>query len=291
MLLKSPMNYVGGKYKILPQLIPLLPKNINKFVDLFCGGCNVGINVNAKSIILNDNLTYLLDVYTYFKEHSIDFILDTISNRISFFNLTKENSDGYLQLRAKYNENKNPLDLFILSIFSFNHQIRFNNQHLFNAPFGRERSHYNESIKNNLIKFISALHSKNIEITNFDFKLFDFSKLTKNDFLYSDPPYLITSASYNDGKRGFTGWSEKEEKSLLTILSQLNKSKVKFMLSNVIEHNQRTNTILLDWIKSENLNVRQINSNYKNSSYNKKNKTESLEVVISNYDFESGCLL
>ena len=51
----SPLNYTGGKYKLLPQIFPLFPDNVNTFVDIFCGGCNVGINVNAQHIICNDN--------------------------------------------------------------------------------------------------------------------------------------------------------------------------------------------------------------------------------------------
>ncbi len=35
--LKSPLNYIGGKYKLLPQLTEYFPKNINTFVDLFSG--------------------------------------------------------------------------------------------------------------------------------------------------------------------------------------------------------------------------------------------------------------
>ena len=46
--IKSPLNYVGGKHKLLPQILPLFPKNINTFIDLFGGGFNVGINVSAK---------------------------------------------------------------------------------------------------------------------------------------------------------------------------------------------------------------------------------------------------
>lgn len=34
--IKSPLNYVGGKYKLLK--VPLFPKNIHTFVDLFGGG-------------------------------------------------------------------------------------------------------------------------------------------------------------------------------------------------------------------------------------------------------------
>ena len=40
----SPLNYIGGKARILDQLLPLLPQDIDIMVDLFCGGCNVGIN-------------------------------------------------------------------------------------------------------------------------------------------------------------------------------------------------------------------------------------------------------
>ena len=74
-LIQSPLNYTGGKYKLLPQLLPLFPKNIDIFVDLFCGGANVGINVKSNRTILNDtndNLTYL---FSMFKNLGNDFFL------------------------------------------------------------------------------------------------------------------------------------------------------------------------------------------------------------------------
>lgn len=53
-MIQSPLNYTGGKFKLLPQILPHFPKDIDVFVDLFCGGCNVGINVKANSVIYND---------------------------------------------------------------------------------------------------------------------------------------------------------------------------------------------------------------------------------------------
>lgn len=53
-LAKSPLNYTGGKFKLLPQILPLFPDNINTFIDLFTGGCNVGVNVEANKIVCND---------------------------------------------------------------------------------------------------------------------------------------------------------------------------------------------------------------------------------------------
>ena len=62
-MIQSPMNYTGGKYKLLPQILPHFPKEIETFVDLFCGGCNVGINVKAKKHIYNDADEHLLYLY------------------------------------------------------------------------------------------------------------------------------------------------------------------------------------------------------------------------------------
>ena len=45
-LIKSPLNYVGGKFKLLPQILPYIPDDINTFVDLFMGGCNLVLTAN-----------------------------------------------------------------------------------------------------------------------------------------------------------------------------------------------------------------------------------------------------
>ena len=69
-MIQSPLNYTGGKFKLLPQILPHFPKNIDTFVDLFCGGCNVGINVEANTVIyndLNEHLLYFRQVFLYCK--------------------------------------------------------------------------------------------------------------------------------------------------------------------------------------------------------------------------------
>lgn len=284
-IIKSPLNYIGGKQKILNQILPLLPKNINTFVDLFAGGCNVGINVNANKIILNDNLTYLIHLYETLKMQKLSDIFKHIENRISNFELSLTNENGYKTLRNLYNKEKNPLDLFVLIAYSFNHQIRFNNSHEFNNPFGKNRSCYNTSTQQNLERFTNKLQSNNIILSNKSFENFDFSSLNHGDFVYCDPPYLITTGSYNDGKRGFKGWTEKEELLLLENLNWLNKNNINFALSNVLEHKGKQNTLLIDWLKANNYKTNPIAMNYANSSYNTKNrdKDATVEVLITNY--------
>jgi len=283
--IKSPLNYIGGKHKLLNQILPLFPSGINTFVDLFSGGCNVGININANRVIFNDNLTYLIELFTVFKNDDTQSIIYHIENRIDKFQLSQINEEGYREFRNFYNETKLPLDLFVLIAYSFNHQIRFNNSHKFNNPFGKNRSSFNNNMKNNLINFISKLQSANFNFSNQSFENFDFSKLSENDFVYCDPPYLITTGTYNDGKRGFKGWGEKEEIELLDILDNLDSQNIKFGLSNVIEHKGKENFLLKEWLAERTYTLNYLNKNYANSNYQTKNRDRkaSIEVLITNY--------
>ena len=283
MYIKSPLNYTGGKYQLLPMLTQIFPKQINTFVDLFAGGFNVGVNIKANKIICNDHINYLIDMFRYFKDTSEPDLLNSISKRIQTFELNQQNAEGYNALRNVYNENQNSLDLFILTCYAFNHQIRFNNNQKFNSPFGKDRSSYNRKIEENLIRFSRALKEKNIHFSINDFMHIDLSSLGNNDFVYCDPPYLISTGSYNDGNRGFKNWTEKEEKQLLSLLDNLNSRGIKFALSNVLKHKGNENQILNKWCKK--YHVTYLDKKYSNCSYHLKNKdSETIEVVVTNYE-------
>lgn len=276
-MIKSPMNYTGGKYKLLPQLLPLFPKEIDMFIDLFTGGGNVAINVSAKNIIANDFMSQIIQIYNSFKTLGLDNTLIDINNNILKYNLNKQNKEGYLELRNFYNKTKNPIDLFTLICYSFNHSIRFNSKGEFNIAFGKDRSEFNKTIEKNLNEFVSAI--KNINFTSMDFRevLNGFS-FKQNDFVYADPPYLITVANYNENG----GWTRMDEIQLLLELDNLNNNGIKFGLSNVLTHKGKTNDILLEW--SKNYNVYHLDIDYGNSNYQTKDKiTKSDEVYICNY--------
>lgn len=281
--IKSPLNYMGGKYQILSDIIPHFPDGIDTFVDLFAGGFNVGINVEAKTIVCNDHISYVIDMLKFFRDTEGGNLLNQIYDRVKAYDLSKTNDKGYLSLREEYNRSRQSIDLFMLTCYSFNHQIRFNSKHEFNTPFGKERSSYNKNIEANLISFVGALKNKFIRFENRDFTQLDFTRLGENDFIYCDPPYLITTGSYNDGKRGFKDWTEKEECELLTLLDFLHKQKVKFALSNVLQHKGNTNNMLLDWSKKYVVNF--IEKEYSNCNYQFKEKNAiTVEVLITNYD-------
>lgn len=278
--IKSPTNYVGGKHKLLNQILPLFPNQINTFVDLFAGGCNVGINVSAKKVVFNDINSIIIDLFKYLQDTSLHTIISQIENTIEKYSLSKTNEQGFLALRNHYNKTKQPIDLYTLSCYSFNYQFRFNNNHEYNNPFGRNRSQFSENMKTNLIRFVEKLQNSNTEFSQKDFIHFDTSILTPEDFVYCDPPYLITTGSYNDGKRGFKNWSKNEETALYDFLDNLNAQGIRFALSNVMEHKGKINNMLVEWAKK--YKIIEINSNYSNSSYNTVNG-KSKEVLIINY--------
>lgn len=282
----TPMNYIGGKYRLLPQLLPMFPHRIRTFADLFCGGCNVGVNVRAEKVVFNDNLTHLISLYNSFKKCSVEEVMQYVNSRIEEYQLTLTNEDGYKSLRMRYNSDKEPLDLFVLIAYSFNHQIRFNNSQEFNAPFGRNRSMYNPKMENNLRTFLEVIHERDFEFVSNNFDQFSFEEYENQDFVYCDPPYLISVGTYNDGRRGFTGWGEKEERGLLNVLSELDGRNVKFGLSNVLTHKENRNEILTQWVEEKKFNVYHLRKDYSNASYHTLNRDKSStdEVYICNYN-------
>ena len=285
--IKSPLNYIGGKYKILNQIIPKFPKKINTFVDLFGGGFNVGINVDAETVIYNDVIEPLCELMNYFSDNEADEVIKKLEDNIKNNSLDKENTDAFLRLRNKYNHNiyenedEKILDFYCLILYSFNYQIRFNQNMKYNTPFGKNRSSYNQNIKKNLEKFIKKINKTNVKITKDKFVDFDFSNLGEDDFVYCDPPYLITTGSYNDGNRGIKDWTLDDEKKLLSILDDLNSRGVKFALSNVLVANDKKNEILTEWSKKYTVYI--IENSFNNSNYRRKKKDDTIEVLITNY--------
>lgn len=106
MYIKNPMNYTGGKTKVLGDILKIFPGNIDTFVDLFTGGFNVGQILMLKGLY-NDHNTYIIPLYSYLTTLNTQQILEEVNNVISPFNLSKVNENGYKNLRNRYNQKNN----------------------------------------------------------------------------------------------------------------------------------------------------------------------------------------
>lgn len=302
-IIPSPLNYIGGKFKLLPQILPLFPKISGTFVDLFCGGCNVGINVTADKVVLNDIDKNLLYLYNTFRNMDKDVLIEMIEGIIEKYGLSRSdihgyeyygcesskglgtfNKEPYLKLREDFNEHTNYdyyyyAMLYVLIVYSFNNQIRFNSDGKFNLPVGKRD--YNTKMQEKLSGFIDRLKEGDFVITSIDFEDFTLDGYDESDFIYADPPYLITCATYNEKN----GWNEDKERALHSFLDKADKQGIRFALSNVLRSKGKENRILINWINSNpQYRAIQLDYTYSNSNYQTKDKTStSEEVLIINY--------
>ena len=260
--------------------MPLFPEKINIFVDLFGGGCNVGINTNAEKIVYNEKQTEIYELFKGLYTVDKDKVVDMVEEIIHSYNNIKTKED-YLKLREDYNNSKDWLRLFVLSCYSYCFAIRFNSKGGFNMPSGIGSSCFTDSIRSRLINFTSHIQNLKMQFANKDFRNLKLEKLSSNDFVYCDPPYLISTASYNENG----GWTQKDENDLYEILDNLNKNNIKFALSNVIVHKGNNNESLIEWAKKYNTYALNMKYNTKWRATRKVDDVpkETIEVLITNY--------
>lgn len=253
----SPIFYMGNKKKLVNKgLIELFPNNISMFVDLFAGSGIVSMNTEASKYIINDIDTNLIDLYNMFKFTEADTIIEHIESRIEEYGLAKERTKrnefkdkekieqykkAYMSLRSDYNKNKTVLDFYTLMFYSFSQQFRFNNKGEFNMPCGNDC--FSDKNKEYIRCGRDFFKGDNVIITNNNFRKLKISKLDSNSFVYLDPPYLDTTATYNENG----GWTIKDEQDLYNICEELDNNGIKFGMSNVFINKGKTNDKLIEW--------------------------------------------
>ena len=305
--IKSPLNYTGNKYRILNQIIKYFPKNQYSLLDLFCGGATVGINSNANKVYFVDNRKQIIDLLNHLAKVDFNKFLLDIESLIKKYNLSysakfgykfyknnlqdtnpnnglkKYNEIAFYKLREDYNSLKDKSTdkanklLYLLMVYGFNNDIRFSNLGNFNLPVGKT-----DLNKNN----INKIKNYNLKISTFDYEFICDEFYSKNiyelaktvDFVYMDPPYLITTAVYNENN----GWSTDLEYKLLDFLNYLININKPFILSNVLEKRGKKNEPLSYWLyKNKDLiEVIDINYHYRSASYNKIDRNASEREII-----------
>lgn len=247
-----PLNYMGGKNNVIEQFKPYITGR-NKFVDLMGGGFNVGINANINSVIYNDINFFVVELIKMFRETDTPILLKFIDAIIKKYGLKKGEKEAYLQLRNDYNLKyrcceKSIWYLYVLILYGFQQQIRFNSSYEFNNPVGE--SGYNDCIKEKIVSFSRRIKELNVSFNKGDYEgILD--QIDGDCIVYVDPPYLITQGSYNDGKRGFRGWNEDEEVRLLKFVDNLISLGCKVLISNILQYKNQTNNFLANWLKSK----------------------------------------
>jgi DNA adenine methylase len=294
---RSPFFYVGDKYKLVPQLKENFPKTIKRFIEPFCGGGSVFLNMEAEEYLLNDIDVNMITLHEFFISQSkiSDIFWEKIKKVIEMYCLSATflgrdvpqilkqehkktyfahyNKEAYSKMRSDYNKDKkNTMILYLLLIYGFNRILRFNSKGDFNLPVGNVD--FNANTQQAINDYFSFVAGKNIKFHCIDFEKFlNAAYVSRGDFVYLDPPYLITYSEYNKL------WNEDSELRLINVLDKLNEAGIDFAVSNVLWHRTRYNGIFNEW--AQKYNIVRIKSNY--ISFNDNTEKDTYEVLIKNY--------
>lgn len=295
---RSPLFYVGDKYKLINEIKTHFPQHIGRLIEPFVGGGSVFMNVDANEFLLNDIDSFVIAIHKmlcsyvdredeFFKEFfdivkkynlSLSYKENTVPKELkesfpkTYF--AKYNKEAYSRLRDDFNKGgkQDIMQLYALLIYGFNRMLRFNKKGDFNLPVGNVD--FNQNTYNAIVDYFTLLKDKNAVWYNEDFRVFlNNIDYREDDFVYLDPPYLITFSEYNKL------WNEETERELLNLLDDLNKRDIKFAISNVTHYKGKVNNLFLEW--SKHYNSFPVKSNY--ISFNDNTVKNFNEVLVTNF--------
>ena len=266
------LKWAGGKTKIIPHIIPLLPNDNINYLEPFLGGGALFFELSRtqklSKAIINDSNRDLINVYKVIK-YSVNSLIEELDS------LRYKNTQAdYLKIRSH-----NPLNLsavkaaarFIyLNRTCFNGLFRVNKKGFFNVPYGK---YANPIIcdRENLKAVHLALENTSIHGEDY----IEFSARAKSgDYVYFDPPYLPISKSSNFTEYTDVPFGIKEHELLRELIDKLTTQGVKCIISN----SYCDQTLAL--YQGYNVRVLEGNRNVGGSSDSRK---KVKEILVTNY--------
>jgi len=242
MLIKKPimkiptfLKWLGGKRRLITQIEPHLPKNINKYFEPFLGGGSMFFYIkqkyNPKFCVISDINKDLIDVYKAVRDNPHELI-----KKLRYFK--RKNSKAFFyKMRKLFNERyfsgiRKSAAFIYLNKTCFNGVYRVNKKNEFNVPYGKYKNP--EIFNKEKILFASKL-LKGVKIKCQDY--WDILDLVKEeDFIYLDPcydPLKKTSFANYTSKR----FSDRDNLRLALFVKNLKEKKSNIILSNNVTEN------------------------------------------------------
>lgn len=189
-IIVSPIRRLGRKNKILDKLLMYFPKNINIFLEPFCGSGAVGLNVAAKHKFLNDVDDNIFDAFTVFSDQEMKKRLLRYFMQIPY----SDKVFAYFRIMQPKNIIQKVAKFLILSGWGY-----MGKPETLSISQGCSKTQIMKQIN----KIYIHLCKDNIKWTSKDFG--DFLKSVsirdeadyKNAFIYCDSPYLFTTNNYS----------------------------------------------------------------------------------------------
>lgn len=219
--MKQPFSYYGGKQRLLPELLQLIPKH-KYFCECFCGGATLFWGkVPAQNEVLNDMNGHITNFYMQLKSnyHELKKLIDGTLHSEA---LHSEAKTIIFKEPEKYDDLKRAWAWWVTTNLSFSFVagggFAFNNA---GTGFGL-------GTKNKRDRFTEryAKRLENAEIFNRDAIDLITLKDTADTFFYLDPPYVSSDCGH------YKGYTTADFINLLNCLQNI---KGKFLMSSYPE--------------------------------------------------------
>jgi DNA adenine methylase len=219
---------VGGKRRLLPELLSRLPGRFGAYHEPFVGGGALFFELRGCGAIghaiLSDINVSLIDVYIGLRDWPQDVI--------EALRVHRYDRDYFYYIRSLAPETLTPAEraarIIYLNKTCYNGLYRENRSGQFNAPFGR----YDNPVicdEANLAAASQALRGTEITCTRFTSVL---AMARPGDLVYFDPPYHPVSATAHFTQYDRQGFGESDQRELCSVFSQLTERGVYALLSN-----------------------------------------------------------
>ncbi len=269
---------------IKTKLVPLIKESIaidkkSVWIEPFMGSGVVGFNVEPHNAIFADTNPHIIKFYNQIKDGIITphIVREFLEHEGKL--LEQGDDEYYYTVRARFNQEHNPLDFLFLNRSCFNGMIRFNKSYDFNVPYGHKPQRFAKAYVTkivNQVAHVSSLlqqHDWHFICQSFEETI---SMAEKNDFIYCDPPYIGRHVDYYDS------WDEQSEAALHKALV---KSKAKFMLSTWDHNDYRQNEyITLIWHDCE----KNTQEHFYHVGAKERNRNPVIEALLTNYTVTKG---
>ena len=188
---KPILKWAGGKTQMLGELLPRVPKNYNRYIELFFGGGALFFSLRPEHAVIADSNPELINMYLQVA-HNLDGVIESLQNY-------DNTSEMFYEVRSLDWQSLPKAEAAARTIYlnktCFNGLYRVNKNGQFNTPFGK--------YKNSKICDIDALPSEALrkaEILCGDYILVLEHYAQPGDFVFLDQPYLPISEN-SDFKR------------------------------------------------------------------------------------------
>ena len=188
------LKWAGGKRQLLPQIMPLIPKDINTYYEPFLGAGAVLFELQPKKAIVNDTNAELINVYEVIRDNPtqlIERLKEYERKHEESFYYKIRNVDRDVETFKTWSKLEKATRTIYLNRTCYNGLYRVNKSGFFNTPIGRNSSIQIVNEKG-ILAISDYINASEITFLNTDYKE-AIKGIKKKDFVFFDPPYFPTN--------------------------------------------------------------------------------------------------